>query len=164
MALSAFDDPARPPAPAELARRLAGAAPLWKALVAHVAKAYPPVEEVWNFAGAKFGWSLRLVQKGRVLVYVTPQEGKLLVGLVLGEKAVAAARDAGLAPALLAAIEAAPRYAEGRGLRIPVAEGDDLAGIERLVSLKAAAPPRAASPRGGAGSRRGGRSPVRRPA
>src|SRR5512138_3371030 len=115
MALSAFDDPARPPAPAELARRLAAAAPLWNALVAHVEKANPPVEEVWSFAGAKFGWSLPLVQKGRVLVYLTPQEGQLLVGLVLGEKAVAAAREAGIPPALLAAIDAAPKYAEGRG-------------------------------------------------
>ena len=142
MALSAFDDPARPPTPAAVRRCLGEAAPLWAELVAHVAGTCPPVEEVWNFAGAKFGWSLRLKRAERILVYLTPQDGRFLVGLVLGEKAVAEAAKRGLPPAVLALLDAAPRYAEGRGIRLTIAPGDDLETVRHLVALKAEVAPK----------------------
>ncbi len=167
MPLSVFDDPNQPPEPAELRRRLGSAATAWNALVAGVAGRCPPIEEVWKFGGAKLGWSLRLLRKGRVLLYLTPQEGRFLAGLVLGGKAVAAAREAGLSPALLAQVEAAPQYAEGRGLRVELTAGGDVEGLLLLVGLKADPSPapsvisgsssRAARPRGGGGIRRGGR-------
>ncbi|MBK9087842.1 MAG: DUF3788 family protein [Holophagales bacterium] len=142
MALSAFDDPDVPPTPAVVRRCLGGAAPLWADLVAHVARCCPPLEELWNFAGAKFGWSLRLKRAERVLVYLTPQEGRFLVGLVLGEKAVAAASGKGLPPGVLALLDAAPRYAEGRGIRLTIAPGDDLENVKRLVALKSEVAPK----------------------
>ena len=142
MALSAFDDPDVPPTPAMVCRCLGEAAPLWTNLVAHVASTCPPLEELWSFAGAKFGWSLRLKRAGRVLVYLTPQEGRFLVGLVLGEKAVASAAGRGLPPAVLALLDAAPRYAEGRGIRLAIAPGDDLGAVRQLVALKADVPPK----------------------
>lgn len=137
MALSAFDDKSHCPTPAELARVLGPAAAAWRQLVDETARDHGPLVELWNFAGAKFGWSLRLKQKDRVVLYLTPQAGQFLVGLVLGEKAVAAAgRD--LPPAVLAALDEAPRYAEGRGLRLPVSERHDLPAILRLVAAKLA--------------------------
>lgn len=142
MALSAFDDPARSPAPAAVRSRLGGAAPLWADLVAHVAGTCPPLEEVWSFAGAKFGWSLRLKRAERVLVYLTPQDGRFLVGLVLGEKAIAAASEKGLPPTVLALLDAAPRYAEGRGIRLAIAPGDDLENVKSLVALKSEVAPK----------------------
>jgi hypothetical protein len=167
MPLSVFDDPNQPPEAADLRRRLGPASTAWSALVGGVAEHCGPIEELWRFGGAKFGWSLRLVRTGRILLYLTPQEGQFLAGLVLGGKAVAAAQEAGLSPALLAQVEAAPQYAEGRGLRVELSAGDDVEGLVRLVRLKAdpsSAPsvtsgslPRAARPRGGAGIRRGGR-------
>ena len=105
MALSAFDDPAHPPGPADLSRSLGASASLWKAVVTHVGRTCAPVTEAWNFSGAKFGWSLRLKRAERVLVYLTPQEGRFLVGIVLGEKAVASAREKGLP----AAVDRPPR-------------------------------------------------------
>lgn len=152
MALSAFDDPARSPAPAAVGRCLGEVAPLWAELVAHVAGTCPPVDEVWNFAGAKFGWSLRLKRADRILVYLTPQDGRFLVGLVLGEKAVAEAAKKGFPPDVLALLDAAPRYAEGRGIRLTIAPGDDLETVRQLVELKADVPPK---------GRRSGKDPAR---
>lgn len=146
MSLSAFDDPNEPPEPAVLRRRLGPAATAWNALVAGVTEHCDPIEELWNFGGAKFGWSLRLLRKGRVLLYLTPQEGRFLAGLVLGGKAVAAAREAGLSPALLAQLEAAPQYAEGRGLRVELSAGGDVEGLVRLVRLKADPSPASPGP------------------
>ena len=95
------------------------------------------VAETWHFGGAKYGWSQRLVQGKRVLVYLTPQAGQLLVGVALGEKAIAVAEATGLASARTREIvAAAPRYAEGRGVRFAVATDDDLAVAKELARTR----------------------------
>lgn len=145
MALSAFDDQTRRPGPRDLSRVLGGAAALWRQLVAHMTRTYAPMTEQWNFSGAKYGWSLRLKQKDRVILYLTPQAGCFLVGLALGEKAADAARDRGLPASVLEIIDRAPRYAEGRGIRLTIAAGDDLAAIQELAALKMAPVPRSST-------------------
>ena len=136
MALSIFDDKAHFPVSEELARALAPSARRWQELVETVARDHAPVDEVWNFAGAKYGWSLRLKQKDRILVYLTPQAGQFLVGIVLGEKAVRAAHESDLPNALLELLDAAKPYAEGRGIRFPVMTSDDVGTVLRLLELK----------------------------
>ena len=138
MALSAFDDRSHPPADADLRAVLGDAAELWDELIRHVRETHAPIGEHWNFAGAKYGWSLRLRHKDRIVLYLTPQAGAFLAGLVLGEKAVAAANARGLPPSVLALVDAAPRYAEGRGIRVRVTTRDDLAAVQELVAVKMA--------------------------
>ena len=136
MALSAFDDKAHPPSPAELDAMLGRSAALWRRLVDEVQLAHGPLEELWNFAGPKFGWSLRLKDRKRVVVYVTPERRHFLAGLVLGEKAVAAARTSDLAPAIVRQIEEARSYAEGRGVRLEVRTAADLADVLKLLAIR----------------------------
>jgi hypothetical protein len=108
--------------------------------VRQISGAYPPIVEQWSFASARFGWSLRLKKADRVVLYLIPQSGRFLVGIVLGAKAVAAAQGADLPRAVLRAIAEAPRYAEGTGIRLPVASDSQLASIRRLAELKMASP------------------------
>ena len=49
---------------------------------------------------------------------MTPRERHFLVGFVLGERAVEAARESRLPESILAEIDGATKYAEGRGVRI----------------------------------------------
>ena len=136
MALSAFDDPTRAPTPDELDSALGPAARLWPELIAAVHCDTGELTETWAF-GAKSGWSMRLVQKERNLVHMTPQAGRMLVGVVLGEKAIARAEAAGLASArTLEVAAAAPRYAEGRGIRFPVETDEDLVVVMELARIK----------------------------
>lgn len=134
--LSAFGDKGSPPTTDELHRTLAAAAPVWRDLVARVSETCPKVSEQWNFGGAKFGWSMRLRSKDRIVLYLIPQAGQVLVGIVLGPRAVAAAAGADLPAAVCAALAAAPRYAEGTGLRLPVASPEELPAVFALVALK----------------------------
>jgi hypothetical protein len=138
MALSALDDKSRRPTPADLKRVLGKSASLWSELVSHVAEKHAPITEEWNFSGAKYGWSLRLKRKDRVVLYMTPQAGQFLAGIVLGEKAAKAAHEKGLPKPVLALIDAAPRYAEGRGIRFPVSTRADLRAVEQLAAVKMA--------------------------
>jgi hypothetical protein len=138
VALSSLDDRTHAPAPAELATALGPSAPLWRQLITDAARDYPPIEEAWHFAGARFGWSLRLKRGARVVVYLIPQADCFLVGIVLGEKAVTAAHEAELPAPVHEAIDSTRAYAEGRGIRLPVSTADDLAVVLRLVALKLA--------------------------
>lgn len=139
-------DPAAPPSPTALHERLGAAATLWDAIIAAAKQRAPKVTEAWHFAGKKIGWSLRLVDGDRILVYLTPDDGVFRVGLVLGGKAVAAARAAGLSVLAAQILDAAPKYAEGHGVRFPVAVREDMAAFDELLAIKLAVPFKA--PRG----------------
>jgi hypothetical protein len=138
--LSAFGDKASPPTTADLNSALGHAASAWADLVLQINRAYPPIVEQWNFASAKFGWSLRLKKADRIVLYLIPQKDRFLVGIVLGAKAVAAAQNSGLPTAVLKAIAEAPRYAEGTGIRLPVEDRSELAPLQTLAALKMARP------------------------
>jgi hypothetical protein len=136
MALSVFDDKAGPPDAAELAEALGRTSGLWEELVRQVAESYPPVAGVWNHGGTKFGWSLRLKRKDRILLHLTPQPGQFLLGVTLGEAAAERAHVECLPDQVLRLIDEAPRYGEGRGIRFAVRGDEDLASALSLAALK----------------------------
>ena len=138
MALSAFDDRSKKPGEGDLRKMLGRRSAHWQKLIAHLAGEYAPLEQTWNFAGANWGWSLRLKQKKRTILYLTPRKGCFFVGFALGEKAVRAAHEAGLPDPLLAAIDAAKRYAEGRAVRLEVKNKKDLEWVKALSAIKMA--------------------------
>jgi hypothetical protein len=136
MALSVFDERLTPPTDEALVRTLGKAAPAWAGLRDTVLRDCAPLTQEWAFAGAKFGWSLRLKRGKRVILHMTPGAGQFLASFALGEKACAAAREAGLPASVLTSIDDAPRYAEGRGVRIPVRTKREADSIARLASIK----------------------------
>lgn len=138
MALSAFDDKRHPPGPEELELVLGKAIAHWDDLLRHLHEKYPPAEEQWGFSGQKWGWGLRVKQRKRVILYMTPQEDRFYIGFALGEKAARAALDAKLPMRVAKAIEEAPRYAEGRGLRLDVRRVSDLKWVRKLAAIKMA--------------------------
>lgn len=95
-----------------------------------------PLVDEWSFSKA-FGWTLRLKHPARVLVYLTPGASHFLASFALGENACTAIREAGVPAAVLAIIDAAPKYAEGRGVRIPVRTTADLDAVLKIAALKA---------------------------
>ena len=137
MSLSAFDDKASPPRPRALHEMLGRTSVLWERLKEDLQAAHGPLVEEWAFSGQAYGWSFRLKEKKRTLVYMTPCRAHFLASFALGEKACLAARTARLPSSILALIDQAPKYAEGRGVRIPVRTKRDLAGVEKLAAVKA---------------------------
>ena len=138
MALSAFDDKSREPLPEELDEVLGRAGARWRELVEHLAAEYEPLGADWTFAGANWGWSLRLERKKRAILYLTPRRRHFLAGFALGEKAVAAARESGLPDPVLEIIDGARKYAEGRAVRLEVRTRKDLEAVKRLAAVKMA--------------------------
>jgi hypothetical protein len=137
-ALGALDDKSKKPQETDLQRVLGRSYTRWGELVAYIGAEYPPLELEWGFAGARWGWSLRLKQKKRTVLYLTPCTRHFLAGFALGEKAVRAAHAVTLQPSLLTAIDAAPKYAEGRGIRIEVRTKKEVEAVKQLAAVKMA--------------------------
>lgn len=137
MALSVLDDKSVEPTDELLAEVLGfDAVQLWLEVCRFVEAHYPPMTVDWHFPGAKYGWSCRLVQKKRRIVYMIPQKGHFLAALVFGDKALALVREAGIPASLLEELENARKYAEGRGVRFPVRTLEDVETVKKLVRCK----------------------------
>ena len=92
----------------------------------------------WNSYSPKAGWSLRLKSKKRNIVHLGPCPGAFRVAFVLGDKAVAAARQGALPRRVIKILDAAPRYPEGTGIRLEIKTAKDIAIVEQLAALKLA--------------------------
>ena len=136
MTLSVFGDKTTAPTDADLRTVLGRAYRSWDTLLARVREHISPIAEVWAYTNTSTGWGLRLRHKERVILYMTPQQGQFLVSFVLGEKAVAAAQATRLPAAIRDAIAAAPRYAEGRGVRVVVRSARQISGLVALAEIK----------------------------
>ena len=131
-------DPSKEPDADALADFLGGAAPPWNRLIAMTVERAAHLAQAWHFAGARTGWSLRLLDGARILVYLTPAKNQFQVGIVLGAKSVAAAREAGLSAAAAGIIDSAPKFAEGHGVRFVVTSADDLGPFPEFLAIKCA--------------------------
>jgi len=92
----------------------------------------------WKSSGMKYGWSLRLKQKKKNIVYLSPCAGCFRVAFVLGDRAVEAARNSGLSKTTVQVLDEAPHYPEGTGVRLMVKSAKDLADIRKLALVKLA--------------------------
>jgi hypothetical protein len=136
MALSVFDDKLKKPGKSDLKKALGRASAHWDNLIQNIADNYSPLDETWNFAGADWGWSLRLRQKKRSVLYMTPGKRFFYVGFVLGEKAVKAANSSTLPKSVLTIIAEARKFVEGRAVRLKVRNKKDLEITIKLAAIK----------------------------
>jgi hypothetical protein len=123
------------PTDAEIAAALGSTAETWKQLVDWLAAQGAGIQE-WKSYSAKSGWALLLKLKKRTIVYLAPCDGCFRVSFVLGDRAVAAARQGNLPKSVLKLLDEAPHYAEGTGLRLVVKAAKDLPAIQKLALIK----------------------------
>jgi hypothetical protein len=103
-----------------------------------MASQYAVTTQEWNSYSLKAGWALRLKLKKRNILYMSPCRNCFQVALILGDKAVNAARQRKLPQRILKAIDEAPRYPEGTGVRLVVKRMSDLPAICKLAEIKLA--------------------------
>jgi len=130
--------PGGPPTAAELRASLGPALGAWRALVAGMAREFPPLEEAWAPSKAAFGRVCRLRQKTRTLLYLIPGSSGFEVSAVLGDRAVALALAGDLPAEMKDLLRAARRYPEGWAIRLAVTGADTVPAILRLAAFKVA--------------------------
>jgi hypothetical protein len=135
---NAFIGKTAQPTSEELAAALGSTAAVWKEFLDWLAEEMGVVDQEWNSAHPKSGWALRRKLKKRNIVYLSPCKGCFRVAFVLGDKAMAAARQSQLPKSVMKTLDEAPHYAEGTGIRLMVHESHDLAPLRILAAVKLA--------------------------
>ena len=135
---SAFTDKASKPTEGQVARTLGEKKALWDQIRQRIAAQHDPLTEEWVFSGQKYGWSLRLKKKKRAVLYMTPLDGCFRIAFALGERAVQAAHQSDLSASVMNLIDSAPKYPEGRGVRMDVTSEKEVRVVEQLAAIKMA--------------------------
>ncbi len=135
---NAFIGKSAQPTSDEVTAALGSAAAVWKEFLDWLAEEKGIAEQEWNSTSPKYGWALRMKLKKRNIVYLSPCAGCFRVAFVLGDKAMASARESKLSKVVMKALDEAPHYAEGTGIRLMVHESKDLAPIRILAAVKLA--------------------------
>jgi hypothetical protein len=138
MDISIFTDKNKIPDDAMLAAALGKTCALWKELEKYVCGKYPAAVKEWKMTGAKYGWSYRLNDKKRVIIYLLPRDKFFKAAFVFGNKAFEEIMKSGISENIKKELESAKVYAEGRGIRIDVKNKPALKDIYKLIDIKLA--------------------------
>ncbi len=133
---SIFDDKAAIPDDTDLSEKLGPAFALWVQLREYVMSRYPKGIAEWNYPGRKYGWSFRIKDRKRAIIYFLPREEYFKVAFVFGQRAYEAVLAEKISPGIKQELEQARVYAEGRGIRIDVADHLIISDIMKLVDIK----------------------------
>ena len=125
------------PSGAEITAALGPSADLWNQLLEWMAEQGVSIQD-WQSISPKYGWAVRLKIKKRTIVYLGPCTGCFRASLVLGDRAIAVARQSELSQATLKLLDEAPRYAEGTGVRLMVKTAKDLVSVRKLALIEIA--------------------------
>ncbi len=133
---NAFIGWAEKPSEAELDKALGPSSAAWRALISDLAAGHGVDIQEWSGYSRKAGWSLRLKRGKRTILWLSPCQGCFRVAFILGDKALLAARQARLPASAVAALDSAPRYPEGTGVRFLIRGPKDLPAIMKLAVVK----------------------------
>lgn len=129
---------ADPPGRAELTAVLGAAWPVWTDLLSRAEAVHAPLHPTWRPSKTGFGKLCLLQQGKRTLLYLTPDDGRIWVALVLGERACQLALAGPLPAAIKQLLRDARPYAEGRGIRFSICMPEELRTVMQLLEVKTA--------------------------
>ncbi|MGZ5134410.1 MAG: DUF3788 domain-containing protein [Flavitalea sp.] len=138
MDISIFIDKTNKPEQKDLITALGKTYNLWQDIINLVYLKYPSAVSDWNFPGQKYGWSLKIKDKKRAIIYLLPRDKRFMVAFNFGQKAFEKIMDSNISEEIKHSLESAKVYAEGRGIRIEVKNQKPLKDISQLIDIKLA--------------------------
>lgn len=135
---SIFTNKTTTPTPTDLENALGATFPLWRIFETFTKEQYPAVTSEWHYSGDKYGWSYRIKDKKRVLLYLLPRDQFFKAAFVFGEKATAQIMESNISETIKKELILAKPHAEGRGIRIAIKDASLVTDIEKLITIKIA--------------------------
>ncbi len=137
MALCIFDDKSKQPTEQMLAKAIGGQYQLWTDIADYVVKKYPKAVKEWKYYNVKgYGWSFRVKDKKRNIIYMSPKDGFFMAAFVFSDKGVDAVQESSLPQSIKDELRNSKKYPEGRAIRLEVRNKTDLANIKTLIDIK----------------------------
>ena len=90
----------------------------------------------WKYYGAKFGWSLKIYNKKRNVVFVGPEDGYFRLAFTFGQKAYIEIINSNLPDSIKQQLIEAKVYVEGRPLRLEIRNQKDAEPLWQLIKIK----------------------------
>lgn len=109
---------------------------LWQTIHDYVLVKYPNGIESQNCS--KYGWSFRIDDKKRAILYLLPRDKFFKAAFVFGQKATEIILQSKISISIKKELEVAKVYAEGRGIRIDIKDDLPVDDIKKLVDIKLA--------------------------
>lgn len=120
--ISIFTDKSKTPGTEDLELAIGQSFEWWKSIRDYVFEKYPAAVEEWNYPGKKYGWSFRIKDKKRAIVYLLPRDQFFKAALVFGKKVFEEILESPVSMDIKKDLKEARVYAEGRGVRIAVTD------------------------------------------
>ena len=133
---SIFVDKNLKPTTKDLEKGLGDTFHIWKSFEDFTKKNYPDATCEWNFSGEKFGWSYRIKDKKRVLIYLLPRDRFFKTAFVFGQKATSQIMESDISESIKTELKIAKANAEGRGIRIEIKDQSNFEDIQKLIKIK----------------------------
>ncbi len=134
--ISIFRDKKITPSDKDLLEKLGATFDLWNQIQYFVLIKYPKGIPEWNYPGEKYGWSFRIKDKKRAIIYFLPRDKYFKVAFVFGQKATDYVLSSNISADIKIALEKATKYAEGRGIRIDVNDETIISDVKNLIEIK----------------------------
>lgn len=133
---SIFTDKSIEPTQADLEKALGESHIHWQELFSFTLKTFPESNFGWHFSGQKFGWSFRISDKKRVILYLLPRDRFFKAALIFGDRAVEQIISSDIAEYIQSELMSAKKYAEGRGIRVEVKDVSLVEDLKKLITIK----------------------------
>lgn len=124
------------PTSEELQKGIGATYQYWELLSDYTKQIACKADEEWNFSGEKFGWSFRVKDKKRVLIYLLPRDCFFKIAFVFGQKAMDKIMESSVSEVIKNELIAAKVYSEGRGIRIEVRDESFIEDLKKLIEIK----------------------------
>jgi hypothetical protein len=106
----------------------------WQAIKEYVLLKYPRGVEKWSCSN--YGWSYKIMDKKRAIIYLLPRDQFFKVAFVFGQKATGIILQGNISNIIKQELKSAKVYAEGRGIRLAVTDDSLINDINELINIK----------------------------
>jgi hypothetical protein len=133
---SIFTDKSSIPGDKDMENSLGKMYTAWQDISRFVLDKHPSATLEWNYPGEKFGWSFRIKDKKRAIIYLLPRDKYFKVAFVFGQKAFDQIMGSAVSDEIKNELKSAKKYAEGRGIRLDVKNTEVIKDITELIEIK----------------------------
>ncbi len=134
MDVSIFQDKTKIPDIDELKKTLTNTFEFWPAIRDYALEKFPKATEEWKYMN-KHGWSFRIKDSKRVIIYMLPRDKFFKVALIFGQKAYDEIMKSPVSDLIKKELQEAKVNVEGRGIRISI-DQKALPDIKKLIDIK----------------------------
>jgi hypothetical protein len=131
-----FSDKLLQPTDEMLALALGETKEIFDAIVLFIETEFGESHIEWKHYGAKIGWSIKVFNKNRNVMFVGPEDGYFRIAFAFGQKAYLEIIDSNLPDIIKLQLTESKVYVEGRPLRLEIRNQTDVEPLWQLINIK----------------------------